>query len=443
MTFKPTTIRAKLKAPYPAFGGKAKVAPLIWARLGDVSNYIEGFAFSAAVLLGRPTEPKIETINDANHFVANFWRAVAADPGAVVDACDHPVNECDLHARHRWLVQSPEARESLSRVKAEPDYFDARIAGWWAWGACCWIGSGWCDTGELRSDGSPREKSPSMEWCQSGGKGVNGIVTTSDQSKRPRVPSSVGGYLPGVLNGPTEKRPQLNTGNSHHGRGINGEAKGLGGSADHRPQLADAYSRGRGVHGNDSAGTCAQRRAWLLDWFGRLRDRLRTVRVCCGDWERVCGSPSVTTRLGVTGLMLDPPYAVNLDRLRLWIAHLLGLGPEPPASGKGDTSRAAHLYANDRTHDVDKLVARVHVYCRERGADPLMRIALCGYEGEHEDLEALGWSVVAWTASGGYGNRSAKGRANRARERIWFSPHCVDPEQSRPSLFDYFDGANP
>ncbi len=139
----------KLKAPFPAFGGKSRIARVGWARLSTprnpAQNYVEPFCFSAAMLLNRPDEPKIETINDLNAYVSNFWRAIQADPEAVAAAADWPVNECDLHARHRWLVQSEDARSALARVRELPDYFDAKIAGWWCWGACCWIGSGWCE----------------------------------------------------------------------------------------------------------------------------------------------------------------------------------------------------------------------------------------------------------------------------------------------------------
>lgn len=41
--------RAALKAPFPWFGGKSRVAPLIWARFGEVRNYVEPFAGSLAV----------------------------------------------------------------------------------------------------------------------------------------------------------------------------------------------------------------------------------------------------------------------------------------------------------------------------------------------------------------------------------------------------------
>ena len=35
-----------MKAPFVWFGGKRRVAPEVWAALGDVPNYIEPFAGS-------------------------------------------------------------------------------------------------------------------------------------------------------------------------------------------------------------------------------------------------------------------------------------------------------------------------------------------------------------------------------------------------------------
>ncbi len=139
-----------LKAPFPAFGGKSLVADAVWERLGDVRNYVEPFCFSAAVLLRRPADHQIEieTINDRNHFVANFWRSVKRDPEGVAHWADWPVSETDLHARHQWLVGSTEARSKLLEVAEDPEFYDVKIAGWWCWGACCWIGTGWCDEQE-------------------------------------------------------------------------------------------------------------------------------------------------------------------------------------------------------------------------------------------------------------------------------------------------------
>lgn len=131
-----------LKAPFPYFGGKSKVAGLVWDRLGDVKNYVEPFFGSGAVLLGRPHDPRIETVNDLDGLLCNFWRAVQAAPDEVAKVADWPVSECDLHARHLVLVDK---RKGLTdRLIADPYYCDATLAGWWVWGACAWIGSGWC-----------------------------------------------------------------------------------------------------------------------------------------------------------------------------------------------------------------------------------------------------------------------------------------------------------
>lgn len=75
----------KLKAPFPYFGGKAMVADEVWQRLGDVPNYVEPFFGSGAVLLSRPHAPGIETINDKDGFVSNFWRSVKLAPEQVAD----------------------------------------------------------------------------------------------------------------------------------------------------------------------------------------------------------------------------------------------------------------------------------------------------------------------------------------------------------------------
>ena len=129
-----------LQAPFPWFGGKSTVAGLVWARFGDVPNYVEPFFGSGAVLLGRPHGPKTETINDLDGLVANFWRAIQRDPDETARWADNPVNEADLHARHAWIVQRLEAHQA--RMMADPDYFDARMAGYWVYGMCSWISSG-------------------------------------------------------------------------------------------------------------------------------------------------------------------------------------------------------------------------------------------------------------------------------------------------------------
>ena len=421
----------QLKAPFPYFGGKRTVASLVWPRLGDVRNYIEPFCGSAAMLLCRPHAPQIETINDIDCMVANFWRATQHNPEMVASWADWPVSEADLHARHRWLVGLGRSRKASRRVMAfrrrmreDPDFCDAKIAGWWCWGACMWIGGAWC---AQRASG-PKQQLPRVDGDKcgvgvhrkrpaladgNGGSGAKGVL-----SKRPKLSSQ--GIGTGVHR-LSQQMPELSGDAGAAGRGVHtsgmravsstgvrrawqqrpdlsgdrGVVKGG------RPQLADAYSRGRGIHSNDDAATCDDRSRWLIRWFQDLRDRLRPVRVCCGDWQRVCGSRSVTTRIGVTGVFLDPPYS-------------------------DEAGRSTKLYAEDCL----QVAHEGRSWCLEHGDDPKMRIALCGYAGEHEDLEAGGWDCVAWEAQGGYGNRGAE-NVNKRRERIWFSPHC----QQEASLF--------
>jgi hypothetical protein len=152
----------------------------------------------------------------------------------------------------------------------------------------------------------------------------------------------------------------------------------------------------------------------ILDYFLALADRLRGVRVCCGDWSRVLG-PSPTSRLGVTGVLLDPPYLTD------------------------DDSRQADLYGCDS----GSVANDVRAWAIEHGDDPLLRIALCGYEGEHTMPDT--WDCVVWKAAGGYGSQgNERGRANATRERVWFSPACLRPQMSvQTDLFSERMGVQP
>jgi DNA adenine methylase len=371
-------------------GGKSRVADYVWQRLGDVDNYVEPFAGSLAALLRRPAEHfdgsrvKRETVNDINHFLANVWRAITNDPWEVARYADSPVFEADLHARHRYLVLSETAEEFRKRIVADPDYYDVKFAGWWLWGQCCWIGSGWCGVG--------------VSWKQTQDMdGGRGVLASPDS-------------LP-------ESRPQL-TDAYDLGRGVNAVGS-VGRLSTQIPELD--HTRGVLTAGAWD-GTCESKSEWLRSWMQRLADRLRNVRTCYGHWSRICDSDSTLTRLGVSGVFLDPPY--------------------PTVQDGGKKSRDGGLYHGDNDDALLKLRDEVLAWCRKWGQSPVVRIAVCGYEGDgYESLVDEGWDVFSWSASGGYGNqrKGGNGKAeNASRERIWFNPSCIKPT-CQPTLFDGID----
>lgn len=388
-----TTPCAPLRAPFPWFGGKSRAAHLVWAAFGDTANYVEPFAGSLAVLLGRPTSPGVETVNDLDCYLANFWRALSAAPDEVAHHADWPVNEADLHARHRWLVAQADFR---ARMRQDPEYFDARVAGWWVWGLCQWIGSGWCAqpsweaqdaAGAEKTCGIATSEYSKRPMLDKPGRGVHQLAVrgkaTSEHEQRPHLTDGIGVHAQRLrdLGRASEwgKRPSLGRG----GRGVHGLSNQM-------PLVrGDGGASGMGIHATGKQGG-------LHAWMQALADRLRYVRVCCGDWSRIL-SPNVTERIGVTGVLLDPPYS--------------------DAAGRDPS-----IYAEE-----DLQVAhRVREWALANGDNPRLRIALCGYEGEHEMPTT--WRCVAWKAPGGYA--AARGNhENARRERIWFSPHCLAPAE--------------
>ena len=312
---------ADLAAPFPYFGGKRRAAKRIWQALGDPAGYVEPFAGSAAVLLARPpfTGRRVETLNDADGWLVNTWRAIQLSPQAVAAAAWGPVCEIDYHARLAWLQQR-RTPDLVAWLEGDPEMHDAKAAGWWLYVMACGIGD----------------------------------------------PFGPGPWR--VVNGYLRKLPHL----GDAGQGVNREL----------PHLGNA---GRGQ---------------LRGYMQQLAQRLQRVRITCGSWERVV-KPSVT-RSGTGGdgsraVFLDPPYATSGD-----------------------------LYAESS----EGVAEAVRQWCQD--APPRLRIILCGYDAEHNELLRHGWTVTEGKAGGGAGY-STNG-LNGRRERLWLSPACIGSTQ--PSLLE-------
>jgi hypothetical protein len=129
-----------LTAPFPYPGGKSAVAAVIWQALGTVRNYIEPFGGSLAVLLARPHPLHAETVGDLDGHIINLWRALKADHTAVAHHAEALVSDIDLRARHDVLCHERDAL--TAQLRADPEFSDARLAGYWLYCRSAWAGSG-------------------------------------------------------------------------------------------------------------------------------------------------------------------------------------------------------------------------------------------------------------------------------------------------------------
>jgi hypothetical protein len=331
---------------------------------------------------------------------------------------------------------------------SDPDYFDPKVAGWWVWGQCLWIGSGWCQRPEwkgrahcvrsargLHANGTNADFI--VDWrCRPDLSSPNGRGNDASTDSRPqKLRADRSGGRTGLLSDSVQesidnphglvgveshhkKRPVLSHGGGRrvlrHGEHddavkvsrkrplLTGKGQGVGvNKVSLSRQIVDLAGNdgavGRGLH----ATGFDLRTGGVYAYMHALATRLRRVRVCCGDWSRVV-TPAVTTCIATTAVFLDPPYhAPGIERSAVY------------------------------THDTDTIWRETRDWAVENGENPALRIALCGYEGDHEIPDS--WECVEWKAAGGYG-RSVRGRANRERERIWFSPHCLSANAVQHSL---------
>ena len=170
-------------------------------------------------------------------------------------------------------------------------------------------------------------------------------------------------------------------------------------------KLVHLIDAGSGVTASESISATPE--GGVYEWMRALAARLKRVRVCCGDWKRVTGGKSGDSlkHFFASGnrcaIFLDPPYSTEADR--------------------NET-----IY---REEDLN-VAHEVREWAILQGNDPRLRIALCGYDGEHKMPD--NWTVLEWKARGGYASVAdgeSRGKENCKRERIWFSPHCLGANQ--------------
>ena len=240
-----------LVAPFPWFGGKRRAATIIWRALGDPGGYTEPFAGSAAVLLARPPFKgrRVETLNDADGWLVNLWRAIQLRPEEVARHAWGPVTEIDYHARLAWL-QERRTDGLVSWLEGDPEACDAKAAGWWLTVCAAGIGDPW-GSGPWRVVDGRLVKLPHLGDA---GKGVN------------------------------RELPHLGSA----GQGVNREL----------PHLGDAGKGALAAYMGALSGRLARVRITCGDWRRVLTP---------------AASSAATGGDGARAILLDPPYATSGD----------------------------------------------------------------------------------------------------------------------------------
>ena len=325
-----------LKAPFPYYGGKSSLAEDVWDAFGMLDRYIEPFCGSAAVLLRCPRPARSELICDLSPFLSNFWRAVKEDPDGVAWHADYPSVHHDLHARQIWLADWAERHGD--RLFEDAEFFDAKAAGWWAWGASLWIGGGY---GE-RIGG----QRPFVRGGDPGGLGCNAQGAVRD--KRPLVrDGSPGGW---GCNAQTFHDKVPNVGPSPGGKGASQQRLDV--------QGAEPLDGSR-----------------LRPWMRALAERLRRVIVLRRDWTSAVTDTMTmrSERSMKVGVFLDPPYDTEC--------------------------RSRDLYGSDLDGTSAGVAAQCYEWAEKAARErPEMRIAHCCRKGDFPLPE--GWREVSRKFSG-------------------------------------------
>lgn len=141
---------SKIKIPAQYFGGKRRIASIIWKGFGNISNYLDPFCGGLSTLLLNPNPCKIESINDIDCLLTNFWRAVSKEPEEVAKLCDIPINEIELHARHKRLLEL-KTSEFKQKMEDDVNFYDVGMAADWIYGQSISIGNNWLQSKGLKA----------------------------------------------------------------------------------------------------------------------------------------------------------------------------------------------------------------------------------------------------------------------------------------------------
>lgn len=102
---------AAVKPPFTYFGGKLHLAERITALLPEHEHYVEPFAGSLAVLMAKPPS-RMETVNDLDGDLMNFWRVLRDRPADLERVC-----ALTPHSRAEHRASFEPAEDDLERAR--------------------------------------------------------------------------------------------------------------------------------------------------------------------------------------------------------------------------------------------------------------------------------------------------------------------------------------
>jgi len=332
-----------MRAPFPYYGGKRRWDDTILQAFGPERKavYVEPFVGSGAVLLANPLPYAREIVCDTSGYICNFHRALRAAPDETAYYADWPTIHHDLTARHRWLLRW--GAENAERLSDDPDFYDAKAAGWWVWGMSLWIGGGWCLGKPTRLPGGIPAVGSKM-----GGKGVSAQrIDTGPGDTRPLVNHdwSGNGVSAQRINIPDSRQRSANR---MGGYGVAAQKRGEGNPADHEPMSGQR----------------------LQTWFRALAKRWESVIILNRDFE----SALTDTLLQQVKSSSKPPVKVLLD---------------PPYR---TDRRSKFLYDSDFAGESDDVAERAYRWAVANADRPGFAVAYFCHEGDFP--VPAGWTAL-------------------------------------------------